>query len=218
MTDLTPQQPTPVDETTLPQKAIGGHGQRCLTCMVDATALRRVTGAAPDSPERLAFGLPPVSEGIHIQSIHTEQHTAPVDGCPWCMASKVQQTAPLAPGPLVRGNCPACKQAKLFLGTGGYITCNNPDCTETDAAVTVLEQYGAEARPPQHTWRVETRDPLPDEWAPGSHFASRPHAVERYETANSTAPLWQDGTPVERRIVRETTTFTVEEPQPRREV
>jgi hypothetical protein len=59
---------------------------------------------------------------------------------------------------------------------------------------------------------VETRDPLANEWAPGSHFASRPHAVERYETANRHAPLWRDGTPVERRIVRETTTYTVEQP------
>jgi hypothetical protein len=73
-------------------------------------------------------------------------------------------------------------------------------------------QDGEEARPSQHAWRVETRDPLANEWAPGSHFASRPLAVERYETANRIAPLWRDGTPVERRIVRETTTYTVEEP------
>jgi hypothetical protein len=73
-------------------------------------------------------------------------------------------------------------------------------------------QPEAEARPPRHTWRVETRDPLANEWAPGSHFLNRQHAVERYETANSRAPLWEDGTPVERRIVRETTTYTVEEP------
>ncbi|MET8585782.1 hypothetical protein ABZX39_33665 [Streptomyces collinus] len=76
------------------------------------------------------------------------------------------------------------------------------------------QQDKAEAHPPLHAWRVETRDPLANEWAPGSHFASRPHAVERYETANSTAPLWRDGTPVERRIVRETTTYTVEQPAP----
>jgi hypothetical protein len=73
-------------------------------------------------------------------------------------------------------------------------------------------QPATEARPPRHTWRVETRDPLADEWAPGSHFLSRQHAVERYETANSRAPRWKDGTPVERRIVRETTTYTVEHP------
>jgi hypothetical protein len=73
-------------------------------------------------------------------------------------------------------------------------------------------QPAAEARPPRHAWRVETRDPLANEWAPGSHFLNRQHAVERYETANSRAPWWEDGTPVERRIVRETTTYTVEHP------
>jgi hypothetical protein len=73
-------------------------------------------------------------------------------------------------------------------------------------------QPDTEARPPLHTWRVETLDPLPNQWAPGSHFLSRDHAVQRRDTANSTAPLWQDGTPVQRRIVRETTTYTVEQP------
>lgn len=71
-----------------------------------------------------------------------------------------------------------------------------------------------QAHPPIHAWRVETRDPLADQWAPGSHFAHRPNAVERLDAANRTAPLWNDGTPVERRIVRETTTYTVEEPPP----
>jgi hypothetical protein len=73
-------------------------------------------------------------------------------------------------------------------------------------------QDDAAAHPPLHAWRVETRDPLANEWAPGSQFASRPQAVERYETATKHAPLWRDGTAVERRIVRETTTYTVEEP------
>ncbi|MEV7154876.1 hypothetical protein AB0N77_09655 [Streptomyces misionensis] len=116
--------------------------------------------------------------------------------------------------PLVKGNCPACRRASLFLGTGGYPTCSNYECPEPDAATTVLEQYANEAHPPRHSWRVETRHPLADEWAPGSHFGDRQAAVERYETANSRAPLWKDRTPVERRIVRETTTYTVEEPAP----
>ena len=76
------------------------------------------------------------------------------------------------------------------------------------------EQPATEARPPQHSWRVETLDPLPNEWVPGSHFLNRQAAVERYETANRTAPLWKDGTPVQRRIVRETTTYTVEPAPP----
>ena len=120
-------------------------------------------------------------------------------------------TAPLAAGfPLVKGNCPACRRAGLFPGTGGYPTCSNADCPEPDAATTVLEQYANEARPPQHSWRVETHDPIANQWAPGSHFLRREAAVERYDTATSTAPVWTDGRPVERRIVRETTTYTVD--------
>jgi hypothetical protein len=122
-----------------------------------------------------------------------------------------RSTAPLAAGlPLVQGNCPACKRAGLFLGSGGYTTCSNPDCPEPDAATTVLEQYGAEAQPPHHRWYVETRDGVADQWAPGMRFTKRADAVERYEVLTEHHPTWKDGTPVERRLVRETTTYTVE--------
>jgi hypothetical protein len=50
-------------------------------------------------------------------------------------------TAPLASGlPLVKGNCPACGHASLFLGSGGYVTCSIAACREPDAASRVLEQ------------------------------------------------------------------------------
>jgi len=50
-------------------------------------------------------------------------------------------TAPLASGlPLVKGHCPACHSASLFLGDGGYITCSRLDCPEPDAATTLLER------------------------------------------------------------------------------
>lgn len=50
-------------------------------------------------------------------------------------------TAPLAAGlPLVKGHCPACGGASLFLGVGGYVTCSRIDCPVRDAASTVLEQ------------------------------------------------------------------------------
>lgn len=140
----------------------------------------------------------------------------PADG-PSRLAAEAQQpdsekAADTQTWPLIKGNCPACRQASLFLGTGGYPTCSNSECPEPDAATTVLEQYAHEAHPPNHAWRVETRDPIADQWAPGSHFAHRPNAVQRRDTANRTAPLWEDGTPVERRIVRETTTYTVDQP------
>ncbi|MFK0124921.1 hypothetical protein ACIQSP_16590 [Streptomyces nigra] len=74
------------------------------------------------------------------------------------------------------------------------------------------EQAGTEAHPPHHRWMVETRDNLADEWAPGMRFTDRAEAVARYETVSRNHPLWKDGTPVERRFVRETTTYTVEQP------
>lgn len=68
----------------------------------------------------------------------------------------------------------------------------------------------AEAQPPYHRWSVETRDGVADQWAPGTPIADRDKAVERYEHATANWPTWKDGTPVERRLVRSTTTYTVE--------
>ncbi|MFE2563103.1 hypothetical protein [Streptomyces mirabilis] len=120
-------------------------------------------------------------------------------------------TAPLAAGlPLVKGNCPACQRSELFLGSGGYVTCSNADCPEPDAATTVLEQYAAEAHEPEHTWAAELHDPLADEWVPGTRYIDRDRAVNALAHAKQIGPTWRDGTPTERRLVRATTTYTVE--------
>lgn len=42
--------------------------------------------------------------------------------------------------PTVQGRCPACGRESLFLGDGGYVTCSRVDCTEPDAASTLLER------------------------------------------------------------------------------
>ncbi|GAA3590768.1 hypothetical protein [Streptomyces osmaniensis] len=123
--------------------------------------------------------------------------------------------APLASGlPLVKGNCPACRRASLFLGTGGYPTCSNADCPEPDAATTVLEQYAHEAHDPEHTWAAELHDPLADEWVPGTRYAARDRAVNALAHSQRLGPAWKDGTPTRRRLVRATTTYTVEQPVP----
>ncbi|MCW7941636.1 hypothetical protein AAW14_06210 [Streptomyces hygroscopicus] len=74
------------------------------------------------------------------------------------------------------------------------------------------EQPATEAQPPHHRWYVETRDGVADQWAPGWRFTDRAEAVDRYQTVTANFPTWKDGTPVQRRFVRETTTYTVEEP------
>jgi hypothetical protein len=74
------------------------------------------------------------------------------------------------------------------------------------------QQDETQAQPPRHRWAVEIRDGVADEWAPGTRFLNRHHAVERYEALTKSHPTWKDGAPVERRLVRETVTYTVEQP------
>jgi hypothetical protein len=67
-----------------------------------------------------------------------------------------------------------------------------------------------QAQPPYHRWSVETRDAVADQWTPGTPIADRDKAVERYGHVTTNWPTWKDGTPVRRRLVRATTTYTVE--------
>ncbi|MFJ5973555.1 hypothetical protein [Streptomyces sp. NPDC093060] len=71
-----------------------------------------------------------------------------------------------------------------------------------------------EAHPAEHTWAAELHDPLADEWVPGTRYPVRDRAVNALNHAKRLGPTWKDGTPVERRLVRATTTYTVEEPAP----
>ncbi|MFJ8583683.1 hypothetical protein ACIRD2_03345 [Streptomyces sp. NPDC093595] len=68
-----------------------------------------------------------------------------------------------------------------------------------------------EAHPRSIRWRVEIYDPLAKEWAPGTPFLVRERAVERLNMAQIDSPRWaHNETPVARRLVRETTTYTIE--------
>ncbi|MFF9003597.1 hypothetical protein ACF1GW_38530 [Streptomyces achromogenes] len=71
---------------------------------------------------------------------------------------------------------------------------------------------GAEAHPAEHTWAAELYDPVADEWVPGTRYAVRDRAVNHLEHARTIGPTWKDGTPTQRRLVRATTTYTVEDP------
>ncbi|MFE2556009.1 hypothetical protein ACFXGT_08225 [Streptomyces sp. NPDC059352] len=68
-----------------------------------------------------------------------------------------------------------------------------------------------EARPPRNRWQVETYDPLAEYWGPGTPREDVDEARDRLTRISETRPTWSDGTPVERRLVRETTTWTVED-------
>jgi hypothetical protein len=72
-----------------------------------------------------------------------------------------------------------------------------------------------EAHPPFDRWRVEILDAT--DWMPaGALHADKDKAQCLLDAASTGRPAWADGTPVERRLVRETTTYTVE-PRRRRE-
>ncbi|MFF7879142.1 hypothetical protein ACFZDM_33515 [Streptomyces californicus] len=71
-------------------------------------------------------------------------------------------------------------------------------------------EAAAEAYPARHQWRTETHDPLADEWNQGMPYTERADAVARHQTREERVPTWKDGTRVQRRLVRMTTTYTVE--------
>ncbi|SFY52088.1 hypothetical protein [Streptomyces sp. F-1] len=70
---------------------------------------------------------------------------------------------------------------------------------------------GEEAHPAEHTWAAELYDPIADEWVPGTRYTVRDRAVNHLKHAKAIGPTWKDGTPTQRRLVRQTTTYTVEE-------
>lgn len=62
------------------------------------------------------------------------------------------------------------------------------------------------AHPPRVRWHVETYDDLAERWS-GTPEINRQAAVARRAHLDEHHPKWKDGTPVQRRIVLETTTF-----------
>ncbi|POG47125.1 hypothetical protein BV881_12355 [Streptomyces sp. ZL-24] len=82
-----------------------------------------------------------------------------------------------------------------------------------DAAAGVQPPTTNEAHPAEHTWAAELHDPIANEWVPFGSSNVRDTAVHGLARARKVAPLWNDGTPTKRRLVRATTTYTVE-PEP----
>ena len=48
--------------------------------------------------------------------------------------------------PAVQGHCPACQATSLYLGAGGYVTCDRADCPSPDAAAALLAGESAAER------------------------------------------------------------------------
>jgi hypothetical protein len=83
-------------------------------------------------------------------------------------------------------------------------------CELRDQIAAALRRMADEAHPAEHTWAAELHDPTADEWVPGTRYITRDRAVNALAHAKRLGSVWKDGTPVERRLVRATTTYTVE--------
>jgi hypothetical protein len=81
---------------------------------------------------------------------------------------------------------------------------------ETALRVLAALDAGTEAHPAEHTWAAELHDPLADEWWPGTRYTARDRAMKDLTYSSAIGPTWKDGTPAQRRLVRATTTYTVE--------
>lgn len=93
----------------------------------------RTSGAAPGHGGSVCVRFRPVSDAVPAEP-------GEVVDVPRVTVGPIASTAPLAVGlPHVRGRCPACGTASLFLAHGGYVTCAARACQEPDAASTDLE-------------------------------------------------------------------------------
>ncbi|WP_098892247.1 hypothetical protein [Streptomyces sp. or3] len=91
-----------------------------------------------------------------------------------------------------------------------------------DAVLAVLDGEAAagaqppttsEARPTKTQWAVEVYDPRHSTWVTPTRFHAPEVAADAQAAYEKNTPTWTDGSPVQRRIVREETTYTVE-PEP----
>lgn len=218
-TDPTPDRPRALHLLEAAHFLRDAHFRDGLSVQEIGAALRHMADEADPMVGSLArdgMGLDEIAAMPATESTVTQQaqqdrcpHGCDTNTCP-CLACEDTETlpastAPLAVGfPLVKGNCPACHSASLFLGDGGYVTCSRIDCPEPDAATTALEQYANEAHQPTHAWKVES--PRRDKWANwGATYDEREWAQQMYDSVIQTAPQRPF------RLVRATTIHTVED-------
>ena len=99
------------------------------------------------------------------------------------------------------------------LMANGY-TAVHPLLGEVDrlrARVAELESaQETEAHPAKTQWAVEIYDPRHSMWVAPTRFHAPEVAADAMKDYEKSTPTWSDGSPVQQRIVRETTTYTVE--------
>ena len=68
----------------------------------------------------------------------------------------------------------------------------------------------AEAHPAKTQWAVEIYDPRHSTWVTPTRFHAPEVAADAQAAYEKNTPMWTDGSPVQHRIVREETTYTVD--------
>ncbi|MGC5534279.1 hypothetical protein [Streptomyces sp. SR-10] len=131
-----------------------------------------------------------------------------------------RRTVPPAPA----DRAAVLREAADFVGNDDTCDCGGCDSCVPNKLAAGLRRLAGEAaagahrteqaHPAEHTWAAELRDPLADEWVPGTRYTARDRAVNALEHGRKVAAVWKDGTPTERRLVRATTTYTVEPTEP----
>jgi hypothetical protein len=102
----------------------------------------------------------------------------------------------------IRAHCPDHLDSNS--AEGAWMACH------CDVADDMERRLPEEAHPAEHKWAAELYDPLAEQWVPGTRYADRDRAVKALAHGKRVGPAWKDGTPTERRLVRTTTTYTVE--------
>ena len=179
----------------------------------DRTALREQIAEALGSLQGTVHHLPPATRQAVIDAV------VPVLPEPADRAAVLREAAEAIQDVIDtdRARFPARSNDRAALGAARQIVLgliDKPSRLAAGPAADTPHQTDGEAHPAEHKWAAELYDPAADEWVPGTRYLVRDRAVNALNHAKRLGPTWKDGTPTQRRLVRMTTTYTVEDAAP----
>ncbi|MFB6696349.1 hypothetical protein [Streptomyces rubiginosohelvolus] len=170
-----------------------------------AAVIAEHTHAAPPAPADRAAVLREVADEIAGIDFHPNAHARSID----IAAGLAHRLRALAADAAAGVQPPTTSEAELT----ERVKHSGPTTEFCVLCLSGEHERAAEAHPPRIQWRTETHDPIANEWDQGTPYTERADAVARHQTREERFPTWKDGSRVQRRLVRATTTYTVE-PEP----
>jgi hypothetical protein len=135
-------------------------------------------------------------------------HPGPASDCP---DARCQQQPKTTPDDALRQRIEAALREHGMVHLGADAPADEYECCAAALLPLFAVEREAEAHLPVHRWRVEHIDGG-NGWVPASGTKTdRDEALAQLRANETNRPTWVDGTPVQRRLVRETTTYTVED-------